>query len=173
MNRLTANLIWGGQHGKRKYHLSKLSFISTPKSHGGWGLLDMRSFGKALLYKSFWRGICDHGIWGSIIQDKYLGRKDLSYWIRKGSIGPAHGSPIWLSMRKVEALIRKNLIWRFQTGDKIMIRRDSFLCGKEEIDIPGSLLEFSHRKGILFWDGMINKWNGPFPIWYEPSCLNM
>lgn len=54
-----------------------------------------------------------------------------------------------------------------------MIGRDSFLCGKEEIDIPGSLLEFLHRKGIFFWDGLINKWNGPFPIWYEASCLNM
>lgn len=43
-----------------------------------------------------------------------------------------------------------------------MIGRDSFLCGKEEIDIPGSLLEFLHRKGIFFWDGLINKWNGPF-----------
>lgn len=60
-----------------------------------------------------------------------------------------------------------------QMGDMIMIGRDSFLCGKEEIDIPGSLLEFLHRKGIFFWDGLINKWNGPFPIWYEASCLNM
>lgn len=133
----------------------------------------MRTFGKALLCKSFLRGICERGIWGSIIQDKYLGRKDFSYWYRKGCIGPAHGSPIWLSLRKVEAIIQKNLIWHFQSGDRILIGRDSFMCGKEELVIPGSLLDFLHRKGISFWDGLINSWNGPFPILYEASDLNM
>lgn len=35
MNKLATNFIWGEQAGKRKYHLSKLSNISLPKSKGG------------------------------------------------------------------------------------------------------------------------------------------
>lgn len=103
--------------------------------------------------KSLWRGIYDHGIWSSIIQEKYLGRKNLSFWIRKACIGPAHGSPIWLSLRKVEKLFLKNLIWQFESRDRILVGRDSFLCGKEEICIPDFLLDFLHRKGIFF--GMV------------------
>lgn len=49
MNSLSANFIWGGQADKRKFHLTKLANISLPKSMGGWGLLDMQSFGRALL----------------------------------------------------------------------------------------------------------------------------
>lgn len=91
MNKLTANFIWGGQAGKRKFHLSKLSDISIPKSMGGWGLLDLQKFGKALLCKSLWRGIFGEGSWSATIQKKYLGRKDFSFWFREGRISPAYG----------------------------------------------------------------------------------
>lgn len=163
----------GGQLGKKKYHLTKLSHISSAKSHGVWGLLDLRSFSKALLCKSFWRGINDEGIWGSIIQNKYLGGKELSYWYRRGSIGSAHGSPIWPSRTKIEGIMRRHLIWRFQSRDKILIYKDPLMCGKEELTIPGSLTSNLHRLGIFYWDGLIRIWNGPFPFWYEPSNLHM
>eukprot|EP00253_Pinus_taeda_P009171 PITA_09171 len=67
MNRVTTNFIWGGQAERRKFHLSKLSSISLPKSMGGWGLLDMRTFGKALSYKSLWRAIHGEGPWSIAI----------------------------------------------------------------------------------------------------------
>ena len=49
MNRITSNFIWGNKAAKGKYHLTSLEQISKPKSSGGWGLLDLRTFGKALL----------------------------------------------------------------------------------------------------------------------------
>lgn len=52
MNKLTENFIWGGQVGKNKSHLSTLSNISMLKSCGGRGLLDLKSFGRALLCKT-------------------------------------------------------------------------------------------------------------------------
>lgn len=84
MNKLTTNFIWGRQAGKTKYHLSKMSYISLPKSRGGWGLLDLRNFEKALLCKTLWRGIYEEVPWSNIIRKKYLGKKDLSFWFRKG-----------------------------------------------------------------------------------------
>lgn len=53
MDKITANFIWGGQAERRKFHLSKLSGIFSPKSMGGWGLLNLHSFGKALLVNRF------------------------------------------------------------------------------------------------------------------------
>jgi len=51
LNKITANFIWGGKSERSKFHLSKLENISLPKHLGGWGLMDLRSFGKALLCK--------------------------------------------------------------------------------------------------------------------------
>lgn len=67
----------------------------------------------------------------------------------------------------------RNLIWRFQSGDKILIGKDNFLSGTEEITIPKSLLTFFHRKGIFFWNGLISRWQGPIPIWCEAESLEM
>lgn len=52
----------GGRAEKHKYHLIKLSGISIPKSLGGWGLLSLRIFGRALLCKSLWRAIQGDGL---------------------------------------------------------------------------------------------------------------
>jgi len=49
INRLLANFIWGGSSNQVKIHLMKLEMISMPKKYGGWGPLDMRSFGRELL----------------------------------------------------------------------------------------------------------------------------
>lgn len=103
----------------------------------------MHNLSLTLLCKSLWRGINDDGTWGSIIQKKYLGGKDLTYWYRRGSFGSAHGSPISLSLRKIEGIIGRHLVWRFQTGDKILIGRDPLICGKEELSFPRSLMILS------------------------------
>lgn len=94
LNNLMENFIWGGSEDKRKYHLTKLRNISIPKDLGGWGIMDIRTFGKALLCKSLWRGMSGASLWSSILRRKYMGNKDLIYWYRKGTIGYAQGSAI-------------------------------------------------------------------------------
>jgi len=94
MSRIMANFIWGGESEKRKYHLSKLSDISLPKKSGGWGLLDLSTFGKALICKSLWRGIFGDGAWSMIIKKKYMANKDIIFWFRRGKIGASYGSAI-------------------------------------------------------------------------------
>ena len=61
MNKITTNFIWGRKSEHRKYHLTRMEKISMPKNLGGWGLLDLRTFGKVLLCKSLWRGIYGEG----------------------------------------------------------------------------------------------------------------
>eukprot|EP00253_Pinus_taeda_P010699 PITA_10699 len=147
MNKLTANFIWGGQSEKRKFHLSKLSDISLPKSLGGWGLLDLQTFEKALLCKSLWRGIYGEGPWSSTIQKKYMGSKDISHWFRLGRIGSTYG--------------------------EILIGIDHFLSGVEEIIVPKTLIKFFHRKGFFFWDKLISDWQGSIPLWKEAENMEM
>lgn len=147
--------------------------ISKPKNSGGWGLLDLRSFGKALLCKSLWRGIYGEGPWSSTIKMKYMGGKEMAHWYRLGRIGSKHGSAIWLSFRKIEHYFLKNLIWSFQSGSKIIIGIDPFISEREKIYIPENLLSFFHRKGFFTWDKLIASWQGPVPMWIEADSLGM
>jgi len=113
LNRLMENFIWGGCREKRKYHLTSLRNITLPKELGGWGILDIRTFGKALLCKSLWRGISEVNLWSTFLRNKYMGNKGLIYWYRKGTIGHLHRSAIWLSFKKIESIFLKNLSWIF------------------------------------------------------------
>lgn len=163
----------GVQAERRKYHLIKLASISLPTNMGDWGLIDLRSFRKALLCKSLWRAIQGEGPWSYMIQMKYLGRKSLQFWFKKGTIGASYASPIWLSFRRIELYFLKNLIWHFQTGSKILIGKDRFKCGAEELNIPEPLLNFFHRRGMFYWDSLIAGWQGPIPLWKEAVDLQM
>lgn len=138
-----------------------------------WGLLDLRSFGKALLCKSLWRGIYGEGPWCNTIKKKYMVRKDISYWFRLGRTGSNYGSAISLSFQKVEKFFLRNLTWSFQSGSRILIGIDSFLGGQEEIVLPDSLLNFFYRKRIFTWDKLIDEWQGPFPLWKEADSMEM
>ena len=82
MNKVSANFIWGGKSEQRKFHLAKMERIFFPKRHGGWGLMDLRAFGKGLLCKSLWRGIFEDGPWSITAKLKYLKGKNLEYWFR-------------------------------------------------------------------------------------------
>eukprot|EP00253_Pinus_taeda_P029607 PITA_29607 len=109
MNTLAANFLWGGHAYQNKFHLVKMASISKPRRAGGWGLLDMRSFGKELLCKSLYRGIFGDGPWSKIIRAKYLKGKSIEFSYRRCSIGIRRGSTIWQSLRKVHPFFMDNL----------------------------------------------------------------
>lgn len=58
--------------------------ISSPKSSGGWGVQKLFWVYKALHAKSLWRGLMDEGLWGSIMQDKYIYPDSVNNWICDG-----------------------------------------------------------------------------------------
>lgn len=72
-----ALFIWFGSREMHKYHLIKLEKINIPKEVGGWGILDIKIFSLALLLKALWRGIFNEGIWGDIVNTKYLRQNPL------------------------------------------------------------------------------------------------
>lgn len=161
MKRLSENFLWGGNSSQSKIHLSKLEKISVPKKLGGWGLLDMRSFGRALLCKSLWRGIFGHGLWSLTIRKKYLQDKNLEFWYRRGSIEIRKGSDIWLSLRKVQQYFLENLRWNLFFGSRILIGIDSIVGGWECVFFPENLLIFLNRNGCFTWDKLISSWSSP------------
>eukprot|EP00253_Pinus_taeda_P017832 PITA_17832 len=148
MNRLSTNFLWGGKSNQSKIHLSKLNKISMPKKIGGWGLLDMQSFGRALLCKSLWRGVFGDGLWSHFIRKKYMQDKDLEFWYRRRSIRIRHGFAIWLSLKKVQQYFLQNLRWNLFTGARILI-------------------------GINPIDKLISSWSGPIPLWKDGHDLLM
>lgn len=87
LNKMTANFIWGCNKDQYKYHLSKIFVLARPKHMGGWGVLDLSHFRKALLCKSMWKEIMGDSLWSSIIRAKYMDNMDMSYWIRENHIG--------------------------------------------------------------------------------------
>ena len=67
LNRVMASYIWSGASRNCKYHLVKLEKITRPKILGGWGVINLKFFGWALILKSLWRGINSKGIWEKMI----------------------------------------------------------------------------------------------------------
>lgn len=67
INCLMENFIWAGSHSAKKYHLTKLSNITLPKDMGGWGIMDLRHFGGALLIKISLEGL----IWSRYMEQDH------------------------------------------------------------------------------------------------------
>jgi len=60
INKLIAtagNFIWGGKAHQSKINLVRMDILARPRNLGGWGLINLKLFGKALLCKSLFRGI--------------------------------------------------------------------------------------------------------------------
>jgi len=49
---------------------------------GGWGIMDLNMFGKALLCKSMWKAIMGEFISSKAIRSKYMDNKDMPFWYR-------------------------------------------------------------------------------------------
>lgn len=122
-----AQYIWSGAGKSFKFHLVKLKKIARPKKLGGWGIINIRCFGWALLLKLLWWGIFGEGIWGKIFHYKYLKNKDFICWMRQGSIGNKKGSKIWCSFNKIKELFLQNIHWQFGTGHRIIMGKDRIL----------------------------------------------
>jgi len=173
MNRISANFIWGAKADQGKVHLSKMDSISMPKKLGGWGLMDQRLFGKALVCKSMWRGIFGDGPWSAIIHQKYLKGRSLEHWFRSDLIGIKQGSAIWHNVRKNGKYFLKNLKWRMYSGRNIFIGIDSFAGYRGILPVPDPLLFALHRMGLFTWDKIIAEWRGLLPILKDADDIGL
>lgn len=146
--------------------------ISRPRKFGGWGLLDMRSFGNALLCKSLLRGIFGEGPWSLFINRKYLKGRSIEYWYRRNSLGIKRGSAIWHSLRKIQSFYMGNLRWRVFLGSSILIGFDSIMNGLAS-PLPHAMVSFFHSRGIFTWDKLIKSWSLTSPVWKDEVDLLM
>eukprot|EP00253_Pinus_taeda_P010868 PITA_10868 len=173
LNQLTACYIWGGKTIHQKFHLARMKDISIPKQQGGWGIKELRQFRYALICRTLWRGIYGSSPWSNIIRQRYMKGKDIIYWYRKGLIGINSGSPIWRSMKKIEAYFISHMRWRIHTGVNIFIGIDPLTCGHKDLIIPDALIYQLHRQGIFTWNKMIKQWNGSTPVWMDGNDLHL
>lgn len=135
--------------------------------------MNLRKFGLALLCKSLWKAIFGDSIWSNAIKIKYLGKRDFIFWYRLGYFEHARGSTIWRSFHKIEVFFFKNIMWKFQFGNSILIGIDPFM-GREEVShIPHLLLHMFHQKSIFYWAQVINEWQGALPIWKFANDLGL
>lgn len=124
MKSYAANFLWGGKPFQSKYHLVKMDSITKLKQSGGWGPLDTRRMGNALLCKYFLRGIYGTGPWSKFIKRKYLQGKSIDFWYRRNALGIKRGSAIWLSFCKNKSFILKNFRWKLFSGANVFIGHD-------------------------------------------------
>jgi len=161
---MIARFIWGCGKDHNKFHVSKLSAITRPKNLGGWGILELAKFRKALLCKSMWKAVMGDSLWSLAIRAKYMYNRDMSFWIRMEHIGSQTGSTIWRGFKKLEPHFRNNIIWKFQTSTQILIGRDTFTGGARKIHFSPRLLRALRKRGKFYWANAIRQWEGAIPI---------
>lgn len=172
MASLAATFLWGGRSYQSKIHLVKWESIARPKKSGGWGLLHLPSFGKALLCKSLLRGIYGNRQWSTFINQRYLKGKSIVFWFRRRTMGIRSGSPIWKSFRKIQSLFLGHLRWKFGTGACIFIGIDPTVFNLESRLSP-ALISFLFSRGLFTWDKVIKSWSSQTPLWKDAVELSM
>lgn len=89
-------------------------------------------------------------IWSRVIRAKYMDNQDMTFWYRQRQIGSSNGSAIWRGFHRMEPFFRKNLIWKFHFGSKLMIGIDDFAGAEEKIIFFTELLRALHNRGYFF-----------------------
>lgn len=135
--------------------------------------MNLRIFGKDLFCKLLLRTIFGSNLWSHIIKLKYLGDEEISIWYRRDLSWPAQGSVIWRSFQKILRFFRRNFIWKFHTGNKILIGLDPIMGIDSDPSTDPQLLSFLHQKGIFFWAQAIAGWKGAILIWKTGQDLGI
>jgi hypothetical protein len=111
LRRMMYNFLWKRDSVSHHLHLCNWEKISVPKLMGGWGILNIFDFSKALAATTLWRVLMGKGIWHKIIMDKYLGNINVSTWLRSSSFIQNGVSKIWSGLLKVTYLILHGISW--------------------------------------------------------------
>lgn len=146
--------------------------LSLPKNSDGWGILNIKFFGAALICKSLWRGIYGTSLWSDIVRQKYLKGRGIEFWFRFDTIGIKRGSTIWYSFRRVQHYFLSNLKWKIHTGSKIFIGLDSFPGYRGTLLVP-PLLFFLRRSGLFTWNLIIKEWDGSQPVLRDADDISL
>lgn len=148
LRQLIFHFLWGGRSGHYKIHLTCWKDLSRTKHLGGWGVKDLRDFNKDLCAQILWRALFDKGLWGSIIQAKYLNGLDAGFWLGTGSRFRGRGSKIWRNLLSSLLIIRRSLCWEVGRGNMITIGTDPILGIGDRYLLSRELIEALQARGI-------------------------
>jgi hypothetical protein len=118
-----AKFWWGDDENSNKMHWYAWWKLCYPKNDGGMGFRDFHSFNLAMLAKQGWRLITDpESLCARVLRAKYYPNGDIL------KAGPKTGSSFtWQSILAGLTTLKRGLIWRVGTGEKINIWRDPWI----------------------------------------------
>jgi hypothetical protein len=82
IRKLLFNFLWKGNTDTHHYHLANWESLARPKRFGGWGLLNIITFSKALATTTLWRALTSNGLWQKVLKEKYLHSMSVIKWLR-------------------------------------------------------------------------------------------
>jgi hypothetical protein len=89
--------------------------LIMPKSIGGIGFRDLKCFNQALLARQAWRLIqFPDSLVARLLKAKYYPNGDMV-----DTVLPSETSPTWRAIEYGLELVKKGIIWRVQSGEKV------------------------------------------------------
>uniref|UniRef100_A0A0A9C9E1 Reverse transcriptase zinc-binding domain-containing protein n=1 Tax=Arundo donax TaxID=35708 RepID=A0A0A9C9E1_ARUDO len=131
--KMIRNFWWGDEVDQRKVHWVAWEKMILLKYKGGLGFRDMRFFNQALLGRQAWRLIQFHdSLCARMLKAKYFPNGELI-----DTVFPADSSPLWKGIEYSLELLKKGLVWRIGSGDRVRIWRDQWLPRCSSLKVTG------------------------------------
>ncbi|XP_023900707.1 uncharacterized mitochondrial protein AtMg00310-like [Quercus suber] len=117
---------WGYSGRNRKIHWVKWDRMCEAKEVGGMGFKEIEKFNDALLAKQVWQIINNpDSLCHRVFKARFF--PDCSILEARESIV---GSYAWKSILNARDVIRKGMVWRVGTGERVRIKEDRWLPDK-------------------------------------------
>ena len=117
---------WGYNGGYRKIHWVKWDRLCEAKEFGGIGFKEIKKFNDALLAKQVWRMINNPD---SLCHRVFKARFFPNYSILEARDSNV-GSYAWKSILSARDVIRRGMVWRVGTRERVRIKEDRWLPEK-------------------------------------------
>ena len=123
LDAMCARFWWGQVGEERKIHWKSWNYLTQPKTMGGMGFRDLRSFNLAMLAKQGWRMLQDHGslLYGCF-KAKYFPRCSILE-----AVDCPNSSYVWKSLLAAQPILKKGCCWRVGNGASIRVLQDCWL----------------------------------------------
>jgi hypothetical protein len=150
IQQLVFSFLWSGRNKKKKFHMCDWKLIARPKHHGGWGLRNLGSFGRAMTTNTLWRALMQDGLWHRVLKDKYFPFVLVARWLRTITIVDVKGSRTWKHLLKSLHILLHWLAWSLGTWDSILLGKDRILGLGYGSIMSEELITTLNRKGIFY-----------------------
>lgn len=164
---ISFNFLWSGRRDKKGKHLIAWSTLTAPKEFGGWGIRNIYWIYKALHLKSLWRALTHPGLWGLLMQDKYLKGDTAINWIRSRPKRWVGASNFWRGLIEFLPILKDHLCWRVGNGFQIRLGVESMIgCN---ILISPETVSILHQHGLYYLNHARSPLNNGFNDYWRSA----